>query len=63
MPELGARSEAGILESQGRADLRSWEKKLCLSTSLQMKYSPKKGNNPCHLLLVKKYQEVVCCNT
>lgn len=33
------------------------------ATSLQMKGSQNKVDNPCHLLLVKKHQEVVCCNT
>lgn len=33
------------------------------ATSLQMKFSQNKVNNPCHLLLVKKYQELGCCNT
>lgn len=58
----------GVWRARGEQTSEAEGRKSCAphsfnATSLQMKYSQNKVNNPCHLLLVKKYQEVVCCNT
>lgn len=58
----------GVWRARGEQTSEAEGRKSCAphsfnAASLQMKYSQNKVNNPCHLLLVKKYQEVVCCNT